>query len=316
VMGGKLELNRLVACREIQQAEQELAAQRLRVLTQVRLNFYEVLFAERSLTLAEELVRLGEQGLRTVDDLLKAEQASRVDLLQARVEVQTGRILLEKGRNRSAAAWRRLTANAGMPPTQGGQVTGKLEENLPQLSWDESLANLLANSPEIADAHLAVDRARWAVARARAEPIPNLDLLLSVQYDNHTGNTIGGVQAGVPLPVFNRNQGGIARAQAEVTEAEQNVRRLELRLRERLAHAFERYSNAKQEEESYSKSILPDARLSLDLVSASYREGQVGFLSFLTAQRTYFQTALAHLEALRQLRETSVEIQGLLLRDR
>jgi len=59
---------------------------------------------------------------------------------------------------------------------------------------------------------------------------------------------------------------------------------------------------------------LPDAQSSLDLVYEAYKQGEFSYLILLTAQRTYFQTNLAYLDALRQLRESTVEIDGFLLR--
>lgn len=134
-----------------------------------------------------------------------------------------------------------------------------------------------------------------------------------MQHDNGTTDNIVGVQAVLPIPIFNRNQGGIGRAEAELSIASGEVRRVQLELQQRLAVAYERYANAKEQVERYSKDILPDAKTSLDLVDALYRGGQAGYLILLTAQRTYFQTNLAYLDALQELRESSIAIEGLLL---
>jgi cobalt-zinc-cadmium efflux system outer membrane protein len=70
--------------------------------------------------------------------------------------------------------------------------------------------------------------------------VPNIDALASVKYDASTHSTMAGLSIGVPLPVFDRNQGNIRRAQAELIGAEAEVQRLELQLRNRLAAAFQR----------------------------------------------------------------------------
>jgi cobalt-zinc-cadmium efflux system outer membrane protein len=119
----------------------------------------------------------------------------------------------------------------------------------------------------------------------------------------------------LPIPLINRNQGGIRLAQAELIAAQNEMGRVELDLRQRLAAAYGRYANARQQVDRYSRDILPDARESLELVDGGYRQGEFSFLTLLTAQRTYFQTNLAYVEALRQLRENTVAIEGLLLTD-
>jgi cobalt-zinc-cadmium efflux system outer membrane protein len=58
---------------------------------------------------------------------------------------------------------------------------------------------------------------------------------------------------------------------------------------------------------------LPNAKSSLELVRDGYQAGEFGFLNLLVAQRTYSQTNLAYVEALRELWSAAVEIRGLLL---
>ena len=108
VRGDKLRLNRTVADREITIAEQELATQELRVLTDVRIAFYQVLLAERQIELADNLVRISGDGSSAVDALFQAKEAGRADVLQAQLEMENAQILAQNARNRHDAAWRKL----------------------------------------------------------------------------------------------------------------------------------------------------------------------------------------------------------------
>jgi cobalt-zinc-cadmium efflux system outer membrane protein len=105
----------------------------------------------------------------------------------------------------------------------------------------------------------------------------------------------------------------LVQAQHEAAAAEQAMAQLELNLQNRLAPVFERYSNAFNQVKEYRENILPAARESLDLSRKLYDAGEAGFINLLTAQRTYSQTNLAYLDALRDLRTASAEIEGLLL---
>ena len=118
----------------------------------------------------------------------------------------------------------------------------------------------------------------------------------------------------MPIPVFNRNQGTILKAQHEIVAAERNLQQLELGLESRLAAVYEQYANARNQVERYREAILPAAEESLDLTRKMYVAGETGFLALLTAQRTFSQTNLNYLEALRALRTAEAEIEGLLLR--
>jgi cobalt-zinc-cadmium efflux system outer membrane protein len=160
-----------------------------------------------------------------------------------------------------------------------------------------------------------VQRACWALRRAQAEPIGNLDVQVRAQHDNESGDDIAGVQIMAPVPIHNKNQGAIRAASAELREAQAAVARKELELQARLATAFERYANARQQVERYARDVLPDVSASLDLVNKGYAGGELAYVNVLEAQRTFARTNLMYLRALAELWESSAAIEGLLLTD-
>lgn len=315
VTNGKLSRNREVAQQTIRQAEFAWAAQRGRVLNDVRHAFYDVLVAQRTVELANQLVHVGQEGVRAADGLFQAKEVSRVDVLQARIEADSARILADKAQNRHRAAWRNLTVVAGVPDMPPATLSGELQEGLSQLAWDATLSRVMSESPVVAEVQSSVAKAEATLGRQCAERVPNIDVQAGLQYDNATQDTIAGVQVGLPMPIFNRNQGNIRRAQAEVAVARGEVRRVALELQQRLAAAFEQYENARCQVEKYASEILPNAQTSLELVTAGYRQGEFNYVTLLTAQRTFFQVNLAYVEAIRDLRSATVAIEGNLLSD-
>ncbi len=313
VTAGKLRLARAVAGHEIRQAEWGYQTQEQRVLSDVRQIRYEVLAARRAVQLNEQLVEVGRQGVEATEALLAAMEVSRVDLLQARIEHDSAALRLSDAGHRCEAAWRRMAAILGTPDMQPEALSGSLEEDVPPLDWQESLDRLLAESPELARAWAGVRRARCALAEQCAGRIPNFDVRAEVLRHNPADTTVAGVEIGLPLPLFNRNQGNIARAQAELIAAENELQRIELALQDRLAVAFRRYANARDQVDRYRARILPDAKASLELIQEGYRQGEFDYLKLLTAQRTYFRVNLACLDSLLQFDLGRVSIEGLLL---
>jgi len=167
----------------------------------------------------------------------------------------------------------------------------------------------------LASAQAGVARAQAALSRQCAGRVPNVDLQGAVQYDNATQDTFATLQVGLPIPIYNRNQGNIRRAQAELLAAQRNVQTVRLALQQRLAVAFEQYTNARYQVDKYQHDILPNAEASLKLTNSGYRQGEYSYLSLLTAQRTFFQTNLTYLDALRDLRASATAIEGNLLSD-
>lgn len=313
VTADKLELNRAVVAAEIQRAEQELVAAQKRVRTDIRLAYYRALVAQRRVELAQILVAATGEAVKASEELLNAQEIPRAALLQTQVEQQYAAISLATAQNEIDAAWQQIAALVNQPyfppqPLDGDPTT------LPgELEWDNSLARLTTASPEMAAAIAELSRSRRALNRACVEPVPNVHTQLAVQFDDATNDTVTSVQVGVPLPLWDRNQGGIRQAQAEVTVASQNIDRVALDLQRRLALEFREYSNAQTRAHTYAEQILPKADQTFDLVRRGYAAGEVGYLELLTAQRTYAETNLTYLDALDALWESWTRIDGMLL---
>jgi cobalt-zinc-cadmium efflux system outer membrane protein len=315
VTKGKLGLAQNVASQQVQQAEQEYAAQEFRVRNDVKLRFYEVLLAQRALELNQEMEQISGVAVDASNNLFQANQVGRTDVLQARVENDTVQLQTVKARNAHESAWRRLTTVIGMPDLPPQPLAGDLRQDIAESSWDEAWGRLWSSSPELAAAQAKVGAAQWAVKKACADRCPNYDVEAGYSHDNATGFDTGGIMVTVPVPIFNRNQGAIRQANAELHAASAEVERVALDLRNRLALMFERYTTAREFVNRYEIAILPNAKESVELASSRYRAGESNYTALLLAQRTYLQTQIAYLESLRELRETSVLINGMLLSD-
>jgi cobalt-zinc-cadmium efflux system outer membrane protein len=313
ITAGKRGLDRAMAGTEVQQAEFALAAQQQRVLNDVRIRFYDALVAQRRLELTRNLADIGDELVRVSTTLLDGRQISHNDLLQAEIEAESAQILYDNAANGHIEAWRRLAAVVGVPDLAFTELVGELDEHLPECRWEECYQTLLEQSPELSAAITQVDRDRLAVQRARRERIPNVDVSVSVRHHNVSSDDVANVQVGIPIPIFDANSGNIQRARAELVAAENHVRRIELDLQDRLAVAYRRYADARQQAERYAERILPRAQQSLDVVMGAYRNGQSDYLTVIASQKTYIQANLAYLEAIRNLRESQIVIEGQLL---
>lgn len=315
IRGGKLQLNRAVASQEILRAEQELAIEQLKVQTDVRIAFYNVLLANERLALANKLVELSRQGSAAVETLLRIKEANRADVLQAQLEVENAGIVLQAAENRLQAAWNELCAVVGDRNLSQTDLQGNAFAPPQDFVWEQILDTLRGASPEVAAALAEVCRARFAVERAIVEPIPNVSVqgLVNLIDNGIGGRPDGGLFVSIPLPVNNRNQGAIRQTRNDLIAAERAVERLELDLKNRLATVYERYSNAKFQVDRYRATILPAANESLEVSRKLYQAGESNYLALLTAQRSYFQVNLSYLESVLALRTSESEIDGYLL---
>ncbi|MCO6454269.1 MAG: TolC family protein [Pirellulaceae bacterium] len=313
VTGHKLQLSRAVAEREIAVRQQQFATQRQRVMTDTSLAFYQVLVLQRRIELVEGLLTTSQRAVEAAQRLFDAAETRKTDLLQAQIEGQRARIDLIQAQAAHAAAWRNLAAVIGMPGLPPRPLYGSTDFDQPRMSWEDALERVLSGHPQVGAALAGVERASAQVRREQAQRIPNIDASLALQHDNATRDDIAGVQVEVPLPLWNRNQGGINRARADLTAARRAVNVVELQLTQRLAEVFQQYETAFQQVERYGEQVLPLAQQTLELVGKGYEQGEVSYLDLLTAQRTYFQVNLEYLDSLGELWSSLQRIEGLLL---
>jgi len=199
------------------------------------------------------------------------------------------------------------------------KLDGDLTANPPRLDGDAVLARVLRDSPEIRQAQVNVERARAALERVRAERIPNLFVRTRLGYNseqNTPGKAVGfetGIEIGVPLPLFDRQQGNLATAQADLEHAQAEQRRLELTLRSDLATVIRTYEDARVEVERYEREILPRAQQSYDLYRKGFQQMAAAYPQVLIAQRLVFQSRAEYTQALVEVWRTASLLEGMLL---
>jgi cobalt-zinc-cadmium efflux system outer membrane protein len=310
-----LALARAVASRERMKLEQQLATAELRLQTRVQIAFCEALLAQREIELTTQLVRFSREGISSVETLQRAGEVGQADVLQAQVELEAASMLQAAAEQRRLAAWREFGALLGSTDLPIQPLSGDIAAVAEPLDFGATLIEVQARSPEVAAAVVEIQRARYALARARVEPTPNINFqgLYNWQDNGIGGGDDGAVQVLLPVPLFNRNQGAIAAAQCELVAARQALREIQQQLQQRLAGTLQEYETARMQAERYRTSLLPSAAKSLDLTRELYGAGETNYTALLTAQRTYSQLSRSYLEAVSKLRTAEAQLEGLLV---
>ncbi|HEV2380964.1 MAG TPA: TolC family protein [Terriglobia bacterium] len=322
VTAGKLRLSRKVFATEEEQAKSVAAAQQARVINAVRMAYYQALAAQQELDLRANLAGLAEQARDVSNKLANVGQADQPDVLEARVEAGRAGLDLLAARADQDRAWQELASVVGDPALTMRPLAGKLDDGLPQLDRSKALDAILAGSPEVQAASQDVKRAEAAAKRARAEKFPDIDLRAGVDYNfellGSMGQPVGWegeASVGIQIPIFNRNQGNIQTAEAELAHAQQELERVKLALRMQFASVFRNYANADEAARRYRGQILPDAEKAYQLYLGKYREMATAYPQVLIAQRTLFQLREDYTRALVSEWESAIAIQGYLLSD-
>lgn len=321
---GKLGKNKNIAAREKDQTEAQAEAQRWRVLNAVRMLYYEVLGAQRMVELRKQLLDLTREAVGISEELFNVGQSDSPDVLFTEVESQRAEIDLMQAENDLARIWKVLAAVVNNPRLAADQkstrLIGSLEADAPMLNQEDMLAQLLRESPEIKAAMAGVERAKAVIARAKAEPKPDVFVFGRIGHSNDFAEFFGGKTGwegsfgvGIRVPIFDRNQGNVAAARADLTSAEKELQRVELELRARLADAFTVYLNSIGVAARYKREILPRAQRAYELYLTKFRQMAAAYPQALIAQRTLFQARAEYVNSLIDVWQNVTLLRGLLL---
>jgi cobalt-zinc-cadmium efflux system outer membrane protein len=164
-------------------------------------------------------------------------------------------------------------------------------------------------------------RAQAELKSARREAVPDLQLRGGVQQNfeplDQAGGRVVGLQGfatiGITIPLFNRNQGNVQAASAEVERAQAEVSRVQLSLRQSAEPFVQAILTDEQQALRYRNEMLPRAQRAYELYLAKYRQAGAAYPQVIVSQRTLFQLQVAYIRVLQDLWHNAIALQNFTL---
>lgn len=313
VTAGKLRLAREQEEFGIADACQGLEAQRQRVLNDVRIRYFETLGAQHTVAVASAMESLASEGLDLARRAEKAGETSPVDVVQAEMQLKRMQLAVRQAKAQASTAWQSLMNMVGTPEEPPQDLAGELDEDIPQLDAEEQWQRLLFESPLLAQLSAQVGVAQKGWELAVAQRVPDVTGQVVAESDATQHYTSVQTLLAVPIPLFNRNQGGIHTAWHELRRTQAEIERTQLALRDAFEASFRNYSDALDRVETTRDELLPAARQSLELTMRAQVAGELSLSDVLDARQVYFDTELEYAAALTDLRVAAAEVQGMQL---
>lgn len=295
---GKKRQHRLQAARDQTALTRSLVSDSERQLVyNVGQQFVDVLLAESTLEFAQQdldsfqkTVDISNERFRVGDmsegDFLKIE----LQLLQFQSDVSAARL----AKLQNLAALRQLLGFESVPDDYDVQGTLDYQPVRADLTGLKSVAAI--NRPDLRAAQQAVTAAESQLALQKANG--KMDITGTFNYTHTAGVNSGAFYYNMPLPIFNRNQGEIARAQYAITQARELASETAQQVSTDVLQAFANLKTNDQIIQLYQGGYVEQAKKSRDISEYAYRKGAASLLDYLDSERTYRANQLAYRQAL------------------
>ena len=292
-------------------ANWDYEAKRIEILSRVAQRFVDVLTAQSRQALAEESVGLARQVADAVAKRVQAGKVSPVEETKARLALASAGVEFEQAKRELVSSRQALGALWGESSPRFQKAIGDLAQRMP-LPGYENLNERVRNNPELARWTTEIARRQAGVDAERAKAVPDVTVSAGVTRFSQFDDRAYMVGIAIPIPVFDRNRGGILEANRRLDKATDERRAVEARSLTDLAQAYQRLAAIDAELEILRTSLLPGAQSAFDAATKGYQLGKFGFLDVLDAQRTLFQTRTQHLRALADYQRGVAEIERLI----
>jgi outer membrane protein, heavy metal efflux system len=289
---------RLQAARDVTAVTQAQITDAERTLTfNVGQQFVSVLLAESTLQFAEQDLKSFQQTVDIGEAQFKAGAISEGDFLKIKLQ------LLQFQTDVSAARLARVQALVGLRELLGYDavpenfdVIGNLAYQPLKASEEDLQAKALQDRPDLRAAKLGVTAAQSQIRLAQANG--KQDITGTADYTHTGGLSTASLFFSMPLPIFDRNQGEIARTRYALTQAQELQRSADDTVMADVSSAYEAVRSNNEVVQLYDSGYLKQAQDSRDISEYAYHRGAASLLDFLDAERSYRATQLAYRQAL------------------
>lgn len=290
-----------LALAEIRQAELKLAGN-------VASQFYSLLALNRQIEVRERLIDVDQKLVLGTRNRFKAAEVSELDVNTAQLELQ--RLAQERALllSQRITQLTQLNQLLGRSATQAIELDDALPTGDPLPGLADQQRQALSSRPDLRFAMLNADRAKANQALARAQRWEDwtvgVGLVQGLQVVDGAppqGSTrMLGLSLSIPLPLWNKNQGNIAEAEANGAQAYARIEALKLNIGNEVASAYAETERLQQILSEYQRNSLAVSARNVLLVQQGYNQGLTPISDVVLVQRQQGELNIAYLNTLDQ----------------
>lgn len=305
-LGGKRAARERVADAAVSVAEAKFADTLRQGIAAVKHLYFEAVLARRSIEVARENRQMFQQLVQLNLARFQEGAIPEADLIKVRLERVKFDSALRRAELQLKQAMIRLAENLEDPAVTTQEVAGEPDLRLIDPNLESLRQTALRERPDVQAAEREIQAAKERLALEQARSRPDVTSFIGYKRVAKDNTLLAGVS--IPLKIRNRNQAGIARAQADQKAAEALLEVARSHTVAEVDAAYEAFQTAREQVQTFRNELLNQADESGSIALAAYEEGATPLLPVLEAQRTraevrqqYFRTLFDYEVSLSEL---------------
>jgi cobalt-zinc-cadmium efflux system outer membrane protein len=295
---GKKRQHRLAAAQDQTAETRSTVADNERSLSfQVATLFTNAQLAESTLDLAQQDLKSFQNTVDISKERYRAGDISEDDFLKIKLQLlqfQSDASQAQLARVQALSDLRQLLGRESVPLDY--DVAGAFDYQPVNAKMEDLEVKALATRPDLRAAQQGVTAAngQWELAKANGKR----DVTAQINYTHVAGVNSASLFGQIQLPIFDRNQGEIARTHFAITQAQETEKAANDQVLTDVEDAYEGLRSNDQIIQLYRSGYLDEAQQDRDISEYAYKRGAASLLDFLDAERSYRATELAYRQAL------------------
>lgn len=282
-----------VARQEVGASESDFQNMVRQLKLELKRRYYTVALAKAQKQLAEEILKQFDDIIRLNEARFKLGEISGLDMNRIRAERMR---FFTDGLDADLQLRNAKTALLELLGTPDLAASFDVAETLAvrplQTNAPDLQALALQTRPDLVAERQRLERNRQDLRLQKAQSVPDITPFLGYKRDLGANTLAFGLN--VPLPFFNRNQGGIGRATAQITQQQYELNRVLLGVRREVQEAYQSLQTQEKKVRAMEQDYVPSARSARDIAQQSYRLGALDLIGLLDAERTYREIVRAY----------------------
>lgn len=267
----------------------------------VKDNYYRVQLAIRRLALAEENRDRFSRILDINTIRFKKGYIAEVDLIRIRLQMVDFQSQVIQSLQEAESARGELRQLLRVSPKTQLELTTDLDFHRVDPDIGKLRVAAMEMRPDIRAKRFTFSQRDADLRLAKAYRMPDVTIGAGYSIQGPQGPDNPGqvaLNAGIPLPLFNRNQGGIRQAEVAVQTAEADLNKTVNLVENEVEVAYRNLLQSRRRVEAYVGGVLDDARSTFTIVERAYERGGATILDLLDAARTSRTIQQNYIEAL------------------